>query len=405
MTTYVTMRPVDVLHLRGNRLFAEAGHGAAVMPPWPSVFAGALRTRMLVDLGVDPADFARGVCGAPRAREIVGGGPDALGSFRVCGVSLVGPPPAVLRQENGPHTASPTTTYHPLPADLVVLPESDPSKLRVERLEPVPVSALGAMGSYQLAAAPVLRSASREKPVGGCWVTGEGLRLYLDGQSVLPSQVVRSSTLWGGDSRLGIALSTEARTAREGLLYTTDAVALRPGVAFLVGVAGADGAVPTTGLARLGGDGRGAEIAPWTHQVAAPVSLGRRFRMILSTPGFFRGGWLPPGVTRQGDDLVLEWAGLRARLMAAAVPRSEVVSGWDVARRQPKPAVRVVPAGAVYWFERLEGDPKILGKLESEGLWPLFGEPAPGEQARRAEGFNNVWFGAWPDDAAGQKES
>ena len=45
------IEPLDVLFLRGNQLFGEPGsHGEALMPPWPSVAAGALRTRMLAML-------------------------------------------------------------------------------------------------------------------------------------------------------------------------------------------------------------------------------------------------------------------------------------------------------------------------------------------------------------------
>ena len=60
MTT-VLIEPLDVLILRGNKLFADAGsHGEALMPPWPSVAAGALRSRMLADARIDPAAFANG---------------------------------------------------------------------------------------------------------------------------------------------------------------------------------------------------------------------------------------------------------------------------------------------------------------------------------------------------------
>lgn len=61
MTEYRFIEPLDVLYLRGNRLFDGAGaHGAALMPPWPSLAAGALRSRMLADGGADMAAFARG---------------------------------------------------------------------------------------------------------------------------------------------------------------------------------------------------------------------------------------------------------------------------------------------------------------------------------------------------------
>ena len=50
------IEPLDVLFLRGNQLFGEPGsYGEALMPPWPSVAAGALRTRILADDGFDAA--------------------------------------------------------------------------------------------------------------------------------------------------------------------------------------------------------------------------------------------------------------------------------------------------------------------------------------------------------------
>ena len=61
MTTTTNSRfiePLDVLFLRGNQLFGEPGsYGEALMPPWPSVAAGALRTRILADDSVDMAAF------------------------------------------------------------------------------------------------------------------------------------------------------------------------------------------------------------------------------------------------------------------------------------------------------------------------------------------------------------
>src|SRR5690606_26271092 len=54
------IEPLDVLFLRGNKLFGDPGSfGESLVPPWPSVVAGAIRSRMLVDDGVDLSAFAR----------------------------------------------------------------------------------------------------------------------------------------------------------------------------------------------------------------------------------------------------------------------------------------------------------------------------------------------------------
>jgi CRISPR-associated protein Cmr3 len=78
------------------------------------------------------------------------------------------------------------------------------------------------------------------------------------------------------------------------------------------------------------------------------------------------------------------------------VPRFDTVSGWDLARWQPKPALRAAPAGSVYWLDELDTTPEAFRKLAATGLWAESGEDAKPESAsRRAEGFNRFWLAAW----------
>ncbi|MDW8469618.1 MAG: type III-B CRISPR module-associated Cmr3 family protein [Burkholderiales bacterium] len=62
--------------------------------------------------------------------------------------------------------------------------------------------------------------------------------------------------------------------------------------------------------------------------------------------------------------------GVRGRIVCAAVPRAQVVSGFDLVGWKPKPAQRAVPAGSVYWLELDEGvAAEDLRKLAERGLW------------------------------------
>jgi len=109
---------------------------------------------------------------------------------------------------------------------------------------------------------------------------------------------------------------------------------------------------------------------------------------VLTTPGIFPDGWRLPGI---GADSRFSLHGVSARLVCAAVPRCETVSGWDLARHQPKTAQRVAPAGSVYWLDELDATPDALGKLAAAGLWDKACEDA----ARRAEGFNRLSLAYW----------
>ena len=73
------------------------------------------------------------------------------------------------------------------------------------------------------------------------------------------------------------------------------------------------------------------------------------------------------------------------------MPRAEVVSGWNLALGQPKPAERAVPSGSVYWIDQLDATPAQLRKLAEQGLWADANQNA----SRRAEGFNRFSFAAF----------
>jgi len=403
MTVWRSIRPLDVLYLRGNLLFGGGGdHSEALMPPWPSVFAGAIRSRMLVDAGVDLGRFTDEEALAPPELATTLGTPSEPGSFRVATVALLLPP--------GTKGEQPQPVF-PLPADLVVTGKdgvgdrrgarsgaSEPDGLEVTRLE---LAALprAIRSSSPVPAALALRRSAPAKPLTGYWLTAEGLGRWLGGGTPTPEQLVHRFALWKSDPRLGIAMDRSSRTAATGKLYTSETVAMADGAAFLLGIEGAaEDQVPSEGLLRLGGDGRGAEIGPWD---GAPPweKTGVRgegsFTVYMETPGLFPGGWLPPGV--DPSTLRLRVGGFSARLAAAAVPRFEVVSGWNVAAHAPKPAQRVAPAGSVYLFDEVEGDPEVY----AAAFWELI-ERSLGDRLdtvwkqRRAEGFNAMLTGAWP---------
>jgi CRISPR-associated protein Cmr3 len=108
---------------------------------------------------------------------------------------------------------------------------------------------------------------------------------------------------------------------------------------------------------------------------------------VLTTPGIFANGWRLP-TDQAGRFSAGE---VRGRVVAAQVARSQVVSGWDLAKWQPKPAERVAPTGSVYWLDELEASEESLFALQAQGLWP----EGHIDAARRAEGFNRFTFASF----------
>jgi len=368
MTACRFLEPLDVLFLRGNKLFGDPGsYGEFLVPPWPSVAAGALRSQMMVEEGVDFEAFRNGEVSHPALGTL-----DAPGPFTVTGFYLA-------RQ-----AGAKVETLHPLPADLVALKGA--GGVTLKRLRPV-APATGILGSQPLERWPVLAADRQAKPQSGLWLTQAGWARYLAGGLPTEEQVVSSDKLWKIDPRVGIGLDSLQRRADDGRLFTVQAVTLNPGVGFLALIEGA--APPETGTLRFGGDGRAAALRALHYTVPEPdyeaLCKAGRCRIVLTSPGLFPEGWRLPGMA---GDSAFALGEVRGRIVAAAVPRAETISGWDLARRRPKDAWRAAPAGSVYWIEALQATPEALRRLAARGLWPESGYDAQ----RRAEGFNRFTF-------------
>jgi CRISPR-associated protein Cmr3 len=372
--TSIFIEPVDVLALRGNQAFGESGsYGESMIPPWPSVAAGAIRSSILARDG-DPAAFAQG-----RWRHPALGTPSEPGAFALVAFHLA-------RRANG--------RVEPLfspPADLVIeLSDEGPA---ARRMRPV-IPAAGLASSSGLVSLPVLAQRTRAKPATGLWLTAAGWRAYLHGRPIGQDHLVGREELWRDDLRIGVGLSPVTRHVEEGKLFSAVTIAFKPETGFLARLTGVD--LLDDDLIRLGGDGHGARMrvvdAEWPEPDLDSIAREKRARLVLTTPGLFERGWIPTGflVTDDGG-CRLDLHGVRARLVCAAVPRPEVVSGFDLANWRPKPALLAAPTGSVYWLDELEGGAQALCKLADTGLWPA----EPHDDPRRAEGFNRITLAAY----------
>lgn len=181
-----------------------------------------------------------------------------------------------------------------------------------------------------------------------------------------------------GDLRTHVGIHKKSGAAKQGVLFQTVGLDLgaspgSPGLQLLVHFAEP---LPQA-LVHLGGERRLAQMRPlpeasWPQ---APESLAREIRdakglvLTLLSPGLFAAGYRPAWLDERLDDGSLcgtppGCPGLRLRLRAVACERWQPQSGWDLARHQPRATRKMIPAGAVYWFEILEcAESADLGSL------------------------------------------
>jgi CRISPR-associated protein Cmr3 len=328
----IVIRPMDVWLFRDGKPFrAGEDHAAETLfPPSPFTLQGAIRTKVLVDKGVNLAEFAKN--GERNPDPEVGYG-DYFGKLRLLG-------PLLMRCKDGKWER-----LIPMPTDVVKvgnryellrpnlnlpfttnLPENLPDK------------------SLQLLWA---RTGERISEAKG-WLPESEWERYLQGQA--PEQVVTSGKLFTFEPRFGIAIDADKGTTQEAMLYQARFVRLTKETALWAEVDGVS--LNEGGFLRFGGEGRAAVYEALSQQESLrPLSQfnfasnSNRFKVVLVTPAWFSGGWQP----KDGD-----WSkvfGASVQLVGAAIPRPLLLGGFDVAKGVPKPMRAFVPAGAVYFFK------------------------------------------------------
>jgi len=207
------------------------------------------------------------------------------------------------------------------------------------------------------------------------------------------------------EERVHVAVDDASRTSLEGHLFTTEGLTFgmsdrSEGFAYtewslLVRMRGQE-ARDLHGLWPVGGEGRLAyvESAKPERWPQASVALTERLRnashvrMVLATPACFARGWAPGWFDANLIGVPPSAPGIRLRLIAAAVSRRVGVSGWDYENRRPKAVRWLVPAGAVYFFEVVEGDPVVL----AQSAWL---ESVCDDEQDRRDGYGLPLWGVW----------
>lgn len=413
-THYLTLTPRDPILARDSRPFTGGQRRVRSLDwPYPSVLAGSLRTMLGKQAG---SSF------------------DATTIDKLKALQIAGPLPMV----NG-------KLYLPAPADFVFDKgkKKDRGDAKAWSVRPAPVHFTGASTDLPVGLAPAVlpnvEAASEFKPgnVPAFWSVDEYVKWLCDttGENFEPSFMKRKAPVSEflaapeKDERSHVAIDPNTNAAAKSMLFATTALDLAvletddSGVPtrlspiemsvrvrsdkgsndLLEYVADLDDQHPFGGERRLM-HWRTAKASPssWSCPKEVRESLSekdRRYvRMMLATPAIFAHGWKPgwlEQVCTPRDNTSLEGRlldlseGIRLRLISAVVPRWQAVSGWsyETDKWGPKPIRRLAPAGSVYFFEVLDGDPATLADR-----WL---EPVSDDPQDRQDGFGLAVWGVW----------
>ncbi|WP_043097972.1 type III-B CRISPR module-associated Cmr3 family protein [Kallotenue papyrolyticum] len=380
MTVWI-IEPRDPLIVRDGRPFGpDPGARARSLPfPFPSTIAGALRHKAGLT--------ASGAFDAERARPEH---PDSVLKVGVRGPLLVALNAADQVIE----------CFAPAPADALLLRgDADEAKMQCVRLLPLQPPE-GSVYRQPAGREPCLvgpRRAVQAKPSEHAprfwrWSVFERWLIEPDEGPCAPATLGLSQL--PSESRMHVSINPASQTAEEGRLFQTIGLEFTgPERERLALAVESDGVFAhwRGGLAPIGGERRLAtwRPQPWTLP-RCPDGLRQRImreracRLILLTPAFFAQGYRP-------TELLNEREGVRPQLVAAAVPRPQVVSGWDLRIDRPKPSRRLAAAGSVYFLKLAADSDAAIGRW-IDAIWMQ--NVSDDAQACR-DGFGLAALGTW----------
>jgi CRISPR-associated protein Cmr3 len=323
----IRIEPLDPLFFRDGRPFTmgEDDWTTSAFPPSPGVIYGALRS-VYFSHHPDQLDLAQTAA-------------DPTANLRLESVYLLA--------GSNPGGEQP---LFPFPLDIVRIKKSPKEVLNCRLLV---VSRLKEIAtSYPLSC--VLVSQEQGKDVqtpDNCLIDQITLEEYLLGERA-KYEVVEMGNYICREPKVGIARDPSTSAAQDHKLYRILMYRLKQ-MCIGVDYEGLD--LPAEGFMRLGGESR---AAYYTRLPAEPVSRqipaeNKFFKLYLSTPAFFAGGWRPGWI--KPTDYSGSYAGIEVQLLAAATGKPQSIGGFDVKKGKPKEMRRAVPAGSVYYFEILKG--------------------------------------------------
>lgn len=290
----------------------------------------------------------------------------------------------------------------PAPADAVLV-ESDERQKRLKRLIPVkPPEFAYTNLPNDLFPIGFASEVVKQKPLKNAprfWRLSKKFSDWLAN----PTDDVELEQLGHGgpeeESRVHLRIDPTTQSAEEGYLYQTSGLEFTRQLKkkrYRLALAVRTSAALSGGMAPLGGEQR---LSYWRESstsfpkcpdnVRSQIKNDKACRVILVTPAHFKAGFRP-------DRLLRVQHGVTPELVAAAVRRPQVVSGWDYEIRKPKPTRRLVPAGSVF-FLKLKGDEQDIDQWINT-IWMncVSDDDEDGDPCQtRLDGFGLAALGVW----------
>lgn len=328
-TSWLEIEPLDTMFFRGAESM-EAGENHEVdtmFPPMPATITGAIRTAILRQQGIAPAEYLQNPDKYSRSCPL-------LGVPQVPGFTLIGP---LFATGDGILLLPVPAHWHAHLPDIPKIKWGE--KYQVQAATPLAGGTLGLVGSVSQPFWVRQPSGSDMKSLGGYWATSETFTAMHQGKGEIvfynspagpkrsEAAILTTTSIFVREERVGLAL-TPQRTAKEGHLYCAMHIRLREGVRMIVGINSPyETILEREGILQLGGEQRVCH-----YRILPEIKL----------PSNTKGNMLLALSPLEISKLSAEFAG-----SPRASGKLLRIGGWDMEKRFHKPMSAWLPAGTV----------------------------------------------------------
>ncbi|MCG2726421.1 MAG: type III-B CRISPR module-associated protein Cmr3 [Elusimicrobia bacterium] len=350
----IKIEPIDPLLFRDGKPFQH--NASSVFPPAPSVFAGFIRSKILLDACSD-GDLENAW---ESVKTEIGYKNEDYGKFRLKGVFI---------SKSGNDISN---YYVPAPLDLykekrgkneetimIISPENKPE---------FDFNANLPQGIKELPFSPKELKFPEQKK--GFIALKALFEKYLIGEKPSTKNMKSEEEFVVIESRVGLAMDNVKNAAEKGKLYTAEFLRFKKDYGFSLLFDGINWQ-QKEGVYFLGGEKR--HVRFWlddfnldNHLISAvseKIKNRKKFKIVLLSPSYIG------SLDILGDrvkKLFLDH-GIKAELVSAAV-KTENIGGFDFAKFEPKPMKKAFSAGSVFYYELKSGKAEDLVKLNFSAI-------------------------------------
>jgi CRISPR-associated protein Cmr3 len=183
------------------------------------------------------------------------------------------------------------------------------------------------------------------------------------------------------EPKVGIGRNNDTHVTEEGLLYRvgmqrTKDIELFVEFEEVVGLSfNKDGFLKLGAESKSTGYKESKETINLSFQSTGLEDNETNFKIYLATPAFFEKGWFPTKIFEEND--------IEVELITAAVGKPINIGGFDIVKRKPKPMMKAVPAGSVYYYKLKKGSlSRLATSIEVNSI----------SETRKREGFGIAYL-------------